>query len=305
VARLLGERGLLGYRLVATENHETAYLAWPDGETATKAFAEVASIIGADAAASLDSLVWGDAGEMPAFLDRVATGPKLFHRFWIGTKLPALSAEEFRAGLNETFIPKTVELGKTELSPGHHPLVSYVPALLPTMPERPSDLAGILPDEIALVTYRSESEYRALRATPAGEAYSALHWDYFERDSSRSRVAGLFTGTLDNDQAYALLDSGRGLQSGAVTLRVLDRQGVDNATLASRVESARAAALKAGVRTWIVLVTERFLYETVQAAEALPPTGLGLPVIVDLPARKVPAPANPGIRFGEAVNTQF
>lgn len=118
-----------------------------------------------------------------------------FVRFWRGVPLERFSTDEFKDGLNRIFVPDTWRLAETSAK-----LRSYQPVLLPqSFISTPH-----LPLEVALVHYASESDYRAYRATPAGEAYSNLHWDYFAKEQSKSVVAEKFEGKIEFEHAYQL-----------------------------------------------------------------------------------------------------
>ncbi len=118
-----------------------------------------------------------------------------FLRFWRGFPKSELSLDQFNADLNDIFLPATAALAKT---PAH--LISYQPLLLPV----DLILTEKLPVELALVEYASEAEYRSYRDTQEGQAYSNLHWDYFEKSTSRSTVPTQFTGVLESDKAYLI-----------------------------------------------------------------------------------------------------
>jgi len=182
-----------------------------------------------------------------------------YYRFWRGWKLPALSDARFLEGLNDVFVGATVEVGKCR------GLVSYQPALPPSPADRGEE-GAYLPDEIALVAYRSEGAYRAIRATPEGERYSNLHWDYFDRDKSRSLVPGPFTGTAALDRAYDLRQSGADWQRGFSVLRIWTRKpGVDDERYLEHA-SQYLVRLQRGyprdlLLSTLALLTDRYLIE--------------------------------------------
>jgi hypothetical protein len=70
-----------------------------------------------------------------------------YYRLWQGWKLDSIDYEGLRRGLDERFIPATVEVG---MGRG---LMSYLPALAPLPEKRPEVVRKLLPDEIALVVY--------------------------------------------------------------------------------------------------------------------------------------------------------
>ena len=114
-----------------------------------------------------------------------------YHRFWRGTKLAELSDDDFVNGLNQTFIPETIQTGATK------GLFAYQPVLV-------QGNAHLLPDEVALVSYRDEASYDAIRSTQEGQDYSALHWKYFDKSKSMSLVPEHYSGVLVFEHAYDL-----------------------------------------------------------------------------------------------------
>jgi hypothetical protein len=141
----------------------------------------------------------------------------LYHRFWRGYKLPALTEAAFERDISRVFIPRTVKVG------GGRGLVGYQPVLTAAASERGTELA-FLPDEIALVTYESEARYRAIRETPEGRAYGDLHWEYFERGRSGSQVPGPFMGQAELEKAYDLLGSNADWREGYGSFRITARR---------------------------------------------------------------------------------
>ena len=121
----------------------------------------------------------------------------MYGRFWRGTKKETknglkYSDKSFIEDLNKVFLKATVDTGSGK------GLVSYIPAL-------PKD--GIFPDEIALVLYSSEKAYRDLRETEKGQAYQTLHFDYFEKEKSKSLAPEPYVGKIEAEHAYDFFGS--------------------------------------------------------------------------------------------------
>jgi hypothetical protein len=88
-------------------------------------------------------------------------------RVWRGYKIDKLSKENFRKKLFNLFIPAT-PMFQSSLG-----LKAYLPVILPdNKPE-------YIPDEIALVFYKSKKTYIKTFKTIAGRAYGALHSTVF------------------------------------------------------------------------------------------------------------------------------
>lgn len=95
-----------------------------------------------------------------------------YHRFWRGMKRADLSWTQFSTGLNQVFIPATVQTGSGK------GMIAYQPVL--------AEGEQGLPDEIALVSYTDLATYNSLYSTDAGKAYQNLHWQYFDQATSHT-----------------------------------------------------------------------------------------------------------------------
>jgi len=89
-------------------------------------------------------------------------------RVWRGYALDRTQMDAFHQALGATFIPITAQvMGKLGLT-------AYLPAIVP------GDVAKSVPDEIALIWYRSQAEYQQnASGTTAGRAYQKLHAGVF------------------------------------------------------------------------------------------------------------------------------
>lgn len=89
-------------------------------------------------------------------------------RVWRGYALDRTQKEAFWQTLGNTFIPITAQV-MSKLG-----LTAYLPAVVPT------DQAPSVPDEIALVFYRTQETYQqTANSTTAGRAYQKLHAGVF------------------------------------------------------------------------------------------------------------------------------
>lgn len=116
-----------------------------------------------------------------------------YFRFWQGEIKEDLNYQLFVKGLNEIFVPTTGRLAQTDAK-----LKSYQPFLFSEESSRKFNL----PTEIALVEYETEQDYLNFRATPEGQNYSLLHWDYFNQKNSKSKVAENFNYSIESNKAY-------------------------------------------------------------------------------------------------------
>jgi hypothetical protein len=103
------------------------------------------------------------ADDTAATKSAVGSVPML--RFWRGFSQDRSGYPQFINVINKKLIPQTIVVN------AGRGLIGYLPFVLPrTKPD-------FLPDEIALVAYSSAEDYQAVRSTPAGEQYGALHFE--------------------------------------------------------------------------------------------------------------------------------
>jgi hypothetical protein len=164
---------------------------------------------------------------MPA-VARVPVPPDAV-RVFRGRKRAGLSHEEFVETLGSLFMPITVQMQRL------YGLTAYLPAVLP--PNHSAEL----PDEIALVFYRTQEAYQFAKTCVGGRAYSKLHDLVFEMPKSPSTFPTVFTGDLQFDRAYHLFPGQMDWQDGSSRLYV----GTRNADLAP--ETFRSAIAKRAV----------------------------------------------------------
>lgn len=168
-----------------------------------------------------------------------------FNRLWVGFKKKEVTTASFLNGLNKTFFKDTIEVGKGR------GLISYQPYV--------TNMNSDIPDELALVIYESEEKYRQIRATPEGEKYSALHWDYFEKDISKSTVAQPFTGTLVEGQASELNSSFVDWQKGFTYVAIYSRDQRTN--IAELTQAFNRLKENKDINNSILLITSKWIIE--------------------------------------------
>ncbi len=96
-----------------------------------------------------------------------------YFRVWQGFKKPTMTQDQFMSEL-PSFMKDTVDLYSGR------GLNNYMVVIPPT------NKPVFVPDEFALVALSSEAEYTAIRNTDEGKAYSARHWDVFNKENSFS-----------------------------------------------------------------------------------------------------------------------
>ncbi len=121
-------------------------------------------------------------------------------RVWRGYALDRTQKDAFRQALGSTFIPITAQV-MSKLG-----LTAYLPAIVP------NDQVPSMPDEIALVFYRTQATYQlTANGTTAGRAYQKLHAGVFAlgpqppgQPSSASGFPILLKDTCVSGQPYYL-----------------------------------------------------------------------------------------------------
>jgi hypothetical protein len=114
-------------------------------------------------------------------------------RFWRGYQLDTLSSVEFQQGINEILIPWTSRLGTERAG-----LMGYLPVMSSQVTSQR------IPEEFALLAYDNETHYKEFRSTVEGKNYGNVHWDYFDKNLSKSAVAEAFVGRIEDGKAYTL-----------------------------------------------------------------------------------------------------
>jgi hypothetical protein len=174
-----------------------------------------------------------------------------FFRVWRGYRKQGLNDAGFLAQL-APFMRKTTDLYGPEL------LSNYLVALPPE--ERPA----LVPAEFALIALENEEGYRAIRATPEGQAYADAHWEIFDRETSKS--ANLKVGlpdVLETGSAYDLSPEALDWRTGENLFYLGTRkEGLSQADFLSRLrthmELVQRELQPLGLRGYIVLADEGY-----------------------------------------------
>jgi len=113
-------------------------------------------------------------------------------RVWRGFRLGSLAPRDFLTALGSTFIPVTAQLQSL------HGLTAYLPTVMPL--DKPSGV----PDEIALVFYRTRQAYDDTELTVPGRACSSLHSTVFGVPPSEGSFPSALAESLKFDTPYYL-----------------------------------------------------------------------------------------------------
>jgi hypothetical protein len=111
-------------------------------------------------------------------------------RFWRGYAQDAATRDGFRKLINETLIPETIEVGSRQAE-DERGLLFYSPF----MPSWDTAKRFHLPEEMAILVYKSADHYEKIRQTERGKLYGPLHFidGLFAKES---RKDGKASGSL-------------------------------------------------------------------------------------------------------------
>lgn len=195
-----------------------------------------------------------DASKLPMLMARLMTvleeserAP--YYRVFRGYRRADVPAAEFSRVLSEKFVPA---LPRALAGKG---LTAYLPAL------PPAGATTGTPDEIALVAYQSEAIYQSLGTLPEGKAYQALHWDFFDKERTRTGGAVPFLGELTAEVPVDVLNRPVDWQAGHTAVfvgarqaSVLPRQFLEQ--LSKHVELVKNAFAGKGLDGYLVAANE-------------------------------------------------
>jgi hypothetical protein len=173
-------------------------------------------------------------------------------RVFRGRKNAKVERRTFVDRLGQLFMPFTVQMQR------QYGLTAYLPAVLPESKE------SMIPDEVALVFYRTQECYHEAKRSVGGRAYSELHELVFDMPASRSGFPKLLTPEeITPDQPYHLFERSVDWQSGYCRLFVGSRKAdlSSDAFLTGVAKAARRvqgdprsldAAIFSATNDWVV-----------------------------------------------------
>jgi len=203
-------------------------------------------------------------------------------RVFRGIKRPALGFDELIRKLESVFMPMTVQMQRL------YGLAAYLPAVLP-----PNHGKGV-PDEVALVFYRTQNAYHEAKRCVGGRAYSELHELVFDMKASQSSFPRLFAGTVEPEQAYHLFDASVDWQAGTARLfvgRVRGGVAADAVFALVRDEATALQTSRGALDAVIFCVTPRYMLWWEHAPDTVPALA--------------PAAASAADRFGAVADVVF
>ena len=173
-------------------------------------------------------------------------------RVFRGRKKTGVRRDIFVERLGQLFMPFTVQMQR------QYGLTAYLPAVLPESKE------STIPDEVALVFYRTQECYHEAKRSVGGRAYSELHELVFDMPASRSGFPKLLAADeITPDQPYHLFERSIDWQIGYCRLFVGTRKADvgSDAFLAGVAKAARRvqadprsldAAIFSATTDWVV-----------------------------------------------------
>jgi hypothetical protein len=173
-------------------------------------------------------------------------------RVFRGRKKTGVRRDIFVEHLGQLFMPFTVQMQRK------YGLTAYLPAVLPESKE------STIPDEVALVFYRTQQCYHEAKRSVGGRAYNELHELVFDMPASRSGFPKLLAADeITPDQPYHLFERSIDWQNGYCRLFVGTRKADigSDAFLAGVAKAARRvqadprsldAAIFSATTDWVV-----------------------------------------------------
>ena len=173
-------------------------------------------------------------------------------RVFRGRKNAGVRRHIFVERLGQLFMPFTVQMQR------QYGLTAYLPAVLPESKE------STIPDEVALVFYRTQECYHEAKRSVGGRAYSELHELVFDMPASRSGFPKLLAADeITPDQPYHLFERSIDWQTGFCRVFVGARKAdaAPNAFLTGIAKAARRvqadprsvdAAIFSATSDWVV-----------------------------------------------------
>ena len=199
-------------------------------------------------------------------------------RVWRGYALDRAQRDAFYQSLGSTFIPITAQvMGKLGLT-------AYLPAIVP------GDRTPSVPDEIALVFYRTQADYQqSANGTTAGRAYQKLHAGVFSlgtpkpgQPTSASGFPILLKDACVSGQPYYLFPEAIDWYGGASEVFVGVFEGDGSQLAGSVLQAARTLQTNrvAGLDGCILVVVDNVLiyWRHWQSATSQQPWNIGLPL---------------------------
>ena len=173
-------------------------------------------------------------------------------RVFRGRKKTGVRRDIFVEHLGQLFMPFTVQMQR------QYGLTAYLPAVLPESKE------STIPDEVALVFYRTQQCYHEAKRSVGGRAYNELHELVFDMPASRSGFPKLLAADeITPDQPYHLFERSIDWQNGYCRLFVGTRKAdvrpdaflAGVAKVARRVQAdprSLDAAIFSATNDWVV-----------------------------------------------------
>jgi len=228
-------------------------------------------------------------------------------RVFRGRRRASIPEGAFLQKLGTVFMPITAQMQRL------YGLTAYLPAVLP------AGHASELPDEIALVFYRTQDAYHAAKRCVGGRAYGDMHDLVFDMSASASGFPRAFAGAVELDEPYHVFPHATDWQLGSARVYVGTRSGAlapdafraEAATRARRLQQSSSidGAILCVSRDWLIC----WAHAPGDAPPPPPPFSDVAEPVLDIPSRVVAIPHElsvpyDGLRLsseGDFVNLRF
>ena len=173
-----------------------------------------------------------------------------YFRAWQGFTKAGMNQAQFLSELPQ-FMKDTVQIYRERA------LNNYL-VVIP-----PANRPAYVPDELALVALNNKETYDSIRATPEGQAYSARHWDVFNKDISKSSTPEAMPEALVNNKAYNIIGENINWARGATYVFIGTKKSAFSTgsflkELYSHVALAKKVMLPKGLRGYVIIANENY-----------------------------------------------
>ena len=173
-----------------------------------------------------------------------------YFRAWQGFTKAGMTSTQFIGEL-PAFMKDTVNIYRERA------LNNYIVVIPPVVNP------AYVPDELALVALNTKENYDAIRATPEGQAYSARHWDVFNKDISKSATPSPLPAALAHNQAYDVIGEQINWARGVTYVFIGTKKSAFTAEqflkeLYNHVALAKKVMLPKGLRGYIIIANENY-----------------------------------------------
>jgi hypothetical protein len=171
--------------------------------------------------------------------------PRPYYRIWTGYKLSKIKDENFWQALNREIFSASIKAGRG------HGLINIMVVLPPLKTNQ------MLPFEIEMSDYQSESLYNDIETSALGLQVTRNRWNYFDREKSTSTPTVLVTPQtkIEMNAAYDLIGEPIVWSTGFTTVQIYERKpAASDAFYLDELDHFIQSGRPAGIDGRIILV---------------------------------------------------